>query len=570
MVLMPTFRQQRKLFVSLSFHRLTALCASIATLFIFAAKPAHAYDYNGTPAGSQVLLQLAGSIKSFIQSGWRPTSIELETSIASLRYYRVTYVQNTGTQYQEVRFESELTSAQLQTVVNSGWRVEDIATVGTRLSAILIRNTLNPRTTVPFWDWSVGQVQLWLAGNPSYRLLDLDRYTLNGVERYSGVFLQNTGAAYTARWVWGSSSTWDQIRTSATQNNLRVIDLDRRPDGRYTWVGIARKAGERYYYFGNRTLPQVLEFLGGYGLRAHSLNETTVDGVRRYSGTAVNRVSTQAARLAELSASRHNGVQGYYLRQIGGATLVDLNGSLSMHPSSTIKVLLHFTGVHLTAANQLNTRRLTGNQLMSSVHSQMMWFSDNTMANLCLDDYTIASIESVAHNTIGMSQTTQIRNRFGTGGPYSNDEITTTTLNDLARLYERVSNGHFDTTKDPWFRTNMISQANSTAFNTVLNSVRTELGLTATQFNDYKTRIRFLFKAGNNAQNGINGYWSTAGLISLPLRSGTLTVTRSYVFGHYVNGTTEDYSSTEGFEAMGETLREQIRSTMLTFRKTVP
>jgi hypothetical protein len=116
----------------------------------------------------------------------------------------------------------------------------------------------------------------------------------------------------------------------------------------------------------------------------------------------------------------------------------------------------------------------------------------------------------------------------------------------------------------------MRSEANSTPFNTVLNSVRTEIGISATQYNDYRNRIRYLWKAGNNAQNGVNGYWSTAGQISLPLRSGKLILTRSYVFGHYVNGTTEDYSSTEGFEAMGETLREQIRSTMLSFRTTVP
>lgn len=545
------------------------------TLFVAAgllaslcAGRAHAYDYNGTPVASLIHRHDSGDIKDYIQDGWRPTSIEVEGLTGALGSYRVNYVQNVGSHHQEVRYEGEVTWPQLQSIINNGWRVEDLALVGNLLSAILIRNTTNPRQTLPFWGWTVSEVDNWLDDHPDFRLLDLDRYSSGGAERYVGVFLRNTGSAYAPGWGWGAGWTLADIKQWVRDHTMRVIDLDRRPDGLYTWVAVSRKPGERNYYFANYSMSGLLALLGGYGLRAQTITHTAVGSEARYSGTAVNNVGSQAARLADLASPRHNGIQGFYLRQLGGSTLVDLNGTRSMHPSSTIKVLLHFTGVYSTPTDELNTRRL-GGILMPTVHSKMMWNSDNTMANLCLDTYTIPFIEAVGHG-VGMSQTTQINNRFGTGGPYNNNPYTTTTLADLARLYDRVNAGFFNTTKTAWFRANMLNDTNSGLFDSVLNAVKTEIGISSTRFNDYKSRIRYQFKAGNNSQGGVNGYWSCAGLVTLPRKTitnqATIITSRSYVFGHYVNGTTVDYSSTPGFEATREVLREQIRETMLSFK----
>lgn len=394
-------------------------------------------------------------------------------------------------------------------------------------------------------------------------MLDLDRYTNSDGTRYSGVFINNTGGAYVNGWGWSAAMSWEQIGSWASQNGMRVIDLDRHPSGNYAVVFAKRGSGQRYFYFGNRTMTQLLDTLGNLGTRAHTISETTVDGTKRFSGTMVNNVGTQAARLADLVNSQHNGIQGYYVKEIGGPTIVDIHSNRSMHPSSSIKVLLHFAGVYNTSSANLSTRLLSGSP-MQSVHSLMMWNSNNTMANLCLDTYGALYSETVGRSICGMSAVTDFRNRFGTGGPYGNASFTTTTLVDFGKLYTTVENGYFATTKNTWFRNNMLNNTNSNPFGSVISSVRSEIAISNANYNDWLGRIRYIYKAGNNSDsNGVNGYWSLAGSIGVPIRSGNLVTTKKYVYGHYVNASTISYS---GGTAAAETIREQIRASMLTFK----
>ena len=528
---------------------------------------AFGYDYNGTPVGSWIVTHSTTQIKQAIVDGWRPTSIETESVVGPMGFYRVNYVRNSGSHFMDVRFEGEKTGAQVDAIRNSGWRIEDVAVAGTsngtRLAGIYIRNNVSPRTTLFFWGWTSTAIGNWLNANPTYRMLDLDRYTNSDGTRYAGVFIRNTGAAFVSGWGWSPAMSWDQVGSWASQNGMRVIDLDRHPSGNYAVVFAKRLANQRYFYFGNRTMTELLDFLGNRGLRAQTISETTVNGTARYSGTAINNVGAQAARLADLVPNSHNGIQGYYVKEIGGSTIVDIHGTRSMHPSSTIKVLLHFTGVYQTATNQLGTRKLS-NIPLQQVHSLMMWNSNNTMANLCLDSYGEVYAETVGRTICGMSTTTNFRNRFGTGGPYGNDSITTTTLADLGKLYTTVENGYFNTTKNTWFRNNMLNNTNAGGFNSTINSVRSQLGISTTKYNDWVNRIRYLYKAGNNSDdNGVNGYWSIAGSISLPFKNGNLVTTKKYVYGHYVNKSTINYS---GWTATAETIREQIKASMTTFK----
>lgn len=524
---------------------------------------AHAFDFNGTPVGSWLTVHNTAQIKQAITSGWRPTSVELVGLAGAVGVYRVNYIQNVGTHYLQCRFDGEQTSTQINNIRNAGWRIEDVAVVGSKLSGIFVRNVTNPRTTLYFYGWTSTDIQSWLASNGTYRVLDLDRYTASGNTRYSGVFLRNTGDAYVSGWGWSPSMTWDQVGNWATTNGMRVIDLDRHTNGNYAVVFAKRNAGQRYYYFGNRTISEVLDFLGNRGLRVQTISETTSGSTQRYSGVAVNNVNDQSARLADYAASKHNGIQGYYVQEIGGSRFVDIQADRSMHPSSTIKVLLHFTGVYNTATNQLGTRKLN-NIAMQTVHSKMMWNSDNTMANLCLDTYGEVYSENTGRNICGMSNVTNFRNRFGTGGPYGNDQITTTTLVDLGKVYATVENGYFNTTKDTWFRNNMLNTSNSGPFNSVIASVKSQLGITTTKYNDWLSRIRYILKAGSNADsNGVNGYWSVAGAVRLPFKSGTTVTTKKYLFGHYVNASTISY---DGWAATAETMREQIKASMTTFK----
>lgn len=524
---------------------------------------AYAYDYNGTPVGSWLTAHTTSQIKQAISQGWRPTSIELEALAGNNGIYRVNYIQNVGSHYLQCRFEGEQTSAQIDAIRNAGWRIEDVSVVGSKLAGIFIKNTTLPKTTLYFYGWTSSQIQTWLNGNSTYRVLDLDRYTASSTTKYSGVFLKNTGNGFTSAWGWHPSMTWDQVGNYASANSLRVIDLDRQDSGNYAVVFAKRESGQRYFYFGNRTMAQVLDFLGNRGLRVQTISTTMDNGTARYSGSAVNNVNAQSARLADYAAGLHNGIQGYYVKEIGGATLANIQATRSMHPSSTIKVLLHFTGVNDTATNALGTKKLSGIP-MQQVHSKMMWNSDNTMANLCLDTYGELHSEAIGHTLAGMSDVTNFRNRFGTGGPYGNPQITTTTLVDLGNLYTTVENGFFNSTKDTWFRSNMLNNSNSNLFGTVLANIKSQIGITTSKYNSWLSKLRYIYKAGSNSDsNNINGYWSIAGSISLPIKSGDVYLTKKYVFGHYVNASTISYA---GGSAAAETMREQIKASMLTFK----
>jgi len=226
--------------------------------------------------------------------------------------------------------------------------------------------------------------------------------------------------------------------------------------------------------------------------------------------------------------------------------------------------LIHYVCALDNAASQLNTRIIDG-ETMASRHRDMMYNSDNSDANKLMDTYTIARLEDVAHNDLGMSDVTQLRNRFGTGGPYGNDEITETTLVDLGILHTAIRSGGLGATKTTWLRDNMNNETRSWPWSSVVSSLRTELGMTSTEYGSWVANVRSLNKAGNNdSDDGITGYWSVAGSITLPfrVRGGGIQL-RTYVFGHYVNGSTIDYDA--GWTVTGELLREQLRASLDTF-----
>lgn len=531
-------------------------------------------NYNGAPAAHVVLLHTPAQIGSHISSGWRPTSIELETSFPASAKYRVSYVRNEATHYREVQFASSETEAQLNARQANGWRVEDVETVsaigGTRLSAILIRSTHSPQETFYFQGWNADSITLKLA-LWNGRLIDLDRHVVSGIEVYSGVMVKNTGASQ-ATGAWAAAWSWTQIGNYASANAMRVIDLDRHPDGTYAVVFVKRKAGERTTYFGNRTLQQVQDLIAGGGFRVTSLNETSVDGARRYSGATVNNTNPVAARVASLILPRHNGFQGLYLRQMNGPEIVNLNGARAFHPSSAIKFLVHFHAADVTPEGLLNVRWI-GLKTMRNRCRNMMLNSDNPDTNALMSFFGKPAIQDNGRADGPMSTSTALINDMGTGGPYTNNPFTTTTLQDMSRLYERVQIGNtLGPIRVSWIRENMRNQSNAGAdlFAGVNGSVRTQTFISPAKYDNWLSQVQWIYKAGNNNDtdplSGATGYWTCCGSISLPFKAANGTVThRHYMFGLFVNESTV-FGFSNGFPETAELLREQILASMTTFK----
>lgn len=538
-------------------------CALIALTTISAY--AAAEDYNGSLTGHLIYRHNTSQIKAMITDGWRPTSIGYESSVSGAGYFRVAYVQNTGSHYKECRFEGDSTEATIQAVRNAGWRIEDIEFQGaSRFAGIFIRNTVNPRTTYWFTGNTAQSVSNWLQANPTYRLLEIDRSGTGTNERFSGVYIRNSGAGYVAGYGWYPDATLTTINSWADANDMRVVDLDQGDTGRYAAVFEKAAPGQRYYWFGAVTMTRCLELLEGTGLRAVQINPRISNGQLTYSLTAVNNANAQSARLADMCFDAHNGFQGFYVQRVGSvSTDVGLNHNRSFYPSSAIKTLIHYTGAATTGVLQLNTRLIDG-QTMVSRHRNMMFNSDNPDTNLLMDTYTVPTIESYAHSSLGMSQITQLNHYFGFDGPYGNPPFNATTLVDMGKLYSAIRGNKLGTTKSSWLMTNMKNQETSNEFDSTFSDERTTVGLSAAEYSDWRSRVLYIYKGGNSADpnTGANGYWTVCGVMTLPFKSGILISNRPYLFGHFVNRSTEDYI---GFATMRELLREQIRASMQTF-----
>lgn len=541
------------------FRRCTLI--ALTTIPAFAA----AEDYNGSLTGHLIYRHNTSQIKNMIVDGWRPTSIGYESSSSGVGYFRVAYVQNSGSHYKECRFEGDSTEANIQAVRNAGWRIEDVEYQGaSRWAGIFIRNVVNPRTTYWFTGHTAQSVANWLQANPTYRLLEIDRSGTGANERYSGVYIRNSGGGYVAGYGWYPDATLATINSWADANDMRVVDLDQGDTGRYAAVFEKAAPGQRYYWFGAVSMTRCLELLEGTGLRAVQINPRISNGQLTYSLTAVNNANAQSARLADFCFPNHNGVQGFYVQRVGSiATDVGLNHNRSFYPSSSIKTLIHYTGAATTAASQLNTRMISG-QTMVARHENMMFNSDNPDSNLLMDTYTIRTIESYAHSTLGMSSVTQLNHYFGFDGPYGDPPFNATTLVDMGKLYSAIRGNQLGSAKSTWLMSNMKNQSTENEFDTVISEERTRVGLSTAEYNDWRSRLLYIYKGGNSADpnNGVNGYWSVCGVMTLPFKAINLVTNRPYLFGHYVNRSTIHYT---GHATMRELLREQIRASMVTF-----
>jgi hypothetical protein len=115
----------------------------------------------------------------------------------------------------------------------------------------------------------------------------------------------------------------------------------------------------------------------------------------------------------------------------------------------------------------------------------------------------------------------------------------------------------------------MLNESNSFLFNAVNNSVRIQTNIRSTNYTNWRNQVRWIYKSGNNTNpsNGVNGYVTCCGAISLPFRSANGTITpRVFMFGMFVNNSTTSFQNSRGETAVTELLREQITASMNTFK----
>lgn len=549
----------QKLFFALAAF---AVCAS-----------AGAYDFNDNAVNSVTRTDPVSDIPAIKSSGWRPTSISVDSAFLGETRITGTWVQNAATHYKPYLFQWDLTEAQVDTIEANGWHIEDVEVyrkAGVKRFAVLAYSpSYQPNDTKWFQELTSTQLKS-LYDSWSGRIADLDVMLVGGVNRYSGVLRKNTGA-YRKGWYWHTAIAFNDIAPFLEDKGARVVDISQRTDGLYTvayWTDSAT-----YRYVSARSYDGIKSVADYYGYRIQNISQTTRSGDEYWTGVIVNTKNTQTRAIGDRLRSTSDGNVGAYLREVDGPTFVNLQQNALFYPASTMKIFMHVNAVWLTPTANLQTRTIPvwDNHTSNNHNGQtptytelplvlqpMMVPSSNQMANACLDFWGMGNIEATMRSTFGMSNDTQLRSKLGLGGPNSLSSFTETTLSDFGLVYENAMK-KITGTKRTFLRDNMISHASSTAFDAVAIQERNKLGVSVPNYNAWKARREWLAKAG-----GITGYTSIAGWMRLPFKNAAGITFRDYVFGLFKDDYTQNTESV--WTSSPEMMRTQINQSLATYK----
>ncbi len=498
-----------------------------------------AFDYESGKAVDKYGIFTPAQIQTEQSNGYRPTSIDFASSTGGVKF-AVSFVANSGTYYKQNTFKFAQTSQGVINMVNAGWEVMDIEPyrIGgtTYLAAIYYKGV---PSTGAFYYYTEAQVKTHLGS--TRRLIDLDADLINGTYYYSGVSVANTGGAYKP-WGYYFFATQSAINTWSNQNGMRIIDLNRRPDGKYAAVMVKKSANERTFpNFAPLTKVLLDTLILNEGYRVQNLQ--LISG--SYVAVLTNDLSDHEKEVFVSTRAKTNGTIGFFLKRTDSAlSLADFRSYDKFHPSSTIKALIGFHVARNTSEATLNTKKVTVDGVQKTVANavtRMMQESHNPSTNALVSLYGRTNINITAHSVVGMTSLTNLVNTFGSGGPYGNDNITYTTLRDMGDLWEDIRAGSSLTaTRRTWLTSKILNQTNSGMVTKAVNECGSTASTTAKNY--VKNNVELLYKAGNNSDpdTDVNGYLSIAGIFSIPHKSGNVYVKKVYTFGLWINKATSN------------------------------
>jgi hypothetical protein len=536
----------------------------------------------------------------------RIVDISIE-QLAPALLFTATYVENTAQYFKASAWLAGIDAASLNTALTTNnarlisLKPFDAGSGQIRFIAVGIANTgADSRNSWWYPDVTPDQIAANLAANNA-RPVQISPYTSGGKTHYAAVTVAQA-ASDPMTW-WYTDVPASQITAMLAANNARLIDLQYVPaDGNYTAVmsACAGVCPASSWYTG-QTQSQMQALAAQNGSRMTAVSTTPGCGGVCYAFVLVdnsvpaldgaNPITTRVAQL--LQAGGINGVQGLYLKQVGGAVLANLEEDFVFEPASSIKVLAHLyavTQVQNGAATLADSiPRYTnaptscpdpaqpgGTESLSMGLQEMMWHSDNARTREITDTFGDPNINAFALS-IGMPST-QINHIVGCGGPVP-DRLS---LTDIAALYEGVANG---TLLAPANQATFVSlmagkgefQAEGYDFthlwDTDIPAMIAQAAPSATpaQRQNYQNMMTLAYKAGSyincgNTCSHVAEYYSIAGWVGIPFCSGGAPALQNYVFGIFLHGGTDNSWSTgkttltvANFQAAkAELLREQI------------
>ena len=520
--------------------------------------------------------------------------------------FTATYVENIGPYYKLWAWYVGIDAAGLASAIstNSG-RVIALKAVDAgggqiRFVAVMIVNS--GKDSKGWWyytDVTPDQITSALSANQA-RLVQITSYVAGGKTHYA-VVMNSLAASDPASW-WYSGLPSDQIAAMVSANNARLIDLDYSANGSYSAIMVDCSAGcPAWSWYTGQTQDQMQSLAAQNSGRI--IDSSTYPGCdgQCYSFIVAdnslppldgsNAVTSRVGAL--LRAGGIDGVQGLYLKQVGGPVLANLEESFVYEPASSIKVL-----AHLYAMTQVQNGTATladpvaryangpvscpdpvqpgGTETLSAALKEMMWNSDNARTREVTDTFGNSNINPFALS-IGM-QNTQINHIIGCGGPVP-DQMT---LADGAALYEGVAAGALLTPPNQaTFYSMMAGKAQfqtqgydfTHLWDTDIPAMIAQAAprATAAQRRDYLNQMNLAYKAGGYVICGdscshVAEYYSISGWAQIPFCNGGSPAAQDYVFGIFLHGPTDSAWSADKttvalqnfLSAKGELLREPI------------
>jgi hypothetical protein len=543
-----------------------------------------AWYYGQTPEQVSALLS---------SNGGRLVSLQVEQ--ASPLRLTVAMVKNSGSHAKTWWWYHGVTGSQLATqlsTLNARIVNLDVYEVDgtTYFAAVLLSNT---GADAKGWWWYYGltpsQVSSYLQQNNA-RLVDLDAYVTGGVTRYAAVMIPNTGTDAKAWWYYYGVSG-SQVGSFLQQNSAFLTNIEPADASGSTFnVIMEQSPGVHWWWYYGQSASQVNAHLAQNGARPLDVKTYFSGGVRKFAVIMVNNSNAATTRIGDILRDGTDGASGLYLKQMNGAVLASLQAERVFEPASTIKVVIalhamrqvdagnaslnQLVNVYAPGSGSCPTNTITGTETLGNAIRLMMGWSDNQRTKALINAFGFAAINQTAQS-IGMTST-QLNHYPGCGGPVANE----LTLEDAAILYEGIADGTLlsAASRDALYIRMPAQVIDFTGIQSAANAIVDQeaalLGLTATQAQQFKSRMLTHYKAGGYTlcpSSQCLEYRSVAGSAEIPQCSRGLVGERVYTFGIFIDGATDATAVGTTFnKAKAETLREPIRASLSTWDLCFP
>jgi hypothetical protein len=564
---------------------------------VAAASPVIDPDANSNAATGWYWLTSAtpSQVGSIVAKGYRIVSIEATSSSPT---FSVAFVANSGTFGRGFAWYYGLTAAQVGSYLNANnARPTDIEPYNTpsglRFAVAMISNTDSAGKA--YW-WYYGQtaaqVSAFVAAN-NVRLVDLDRYSTASGDRFDFIAIPNTGVD-SAGWWWYYNLSPLQINSALVTNHARLIKMERTSAGGFDVIMVNAPAAKSWWYYG-QTASSLGNLASQKGARIFSLDSYTINGTRYFAGLLLSNANAETSRIRDLVSGQMTGSWGFYVKQVGGPTIVSLQPDRVFEPASMTKIIHAVTALRQVQANNgttLNTsitwyanpneparypsnpnyanpdgtpndpadkdvcaydssgNALTSTQYvdpLSTIVSQMLRYSDNRATDALTNRYGFAGLNATAA-LAGMTNS-HVYHRVGCPGksspqPWHHNDLT---LRDAGKIYEGVANG---TLLDATRKSNLYSWlvggtvSSSSALGQMITKEAQAAGLTSGEISSFIGSTKSLSKGGSYDICPDSGPCNSpivldrtvGGTIWIPFKNPDNTVTqRAYVFGQFFN-----------------------------------